>query len=424
MDTTTSQDWGWARRIGFRFAIVLGGLMIFPFPVVAIPKLDWLAAALRAPLESAAQWFATRVLGLGTLVTEANGSGDRRIDYVEVLVLAIVAVVATALWSALDRRRAYPRLAAAVHVVLRYYLAFEMLSYGFIKILKEQFPDPSALTLYSRIGDGSPMHLLWTFMGASTAYTVFAGLSEAVGGALLLWRRTATLGALLLIVVLTNVVILNFCYDVPAKLFSTQLLLVAGAIALPAARRLVAAVLGRPTGDVPPRAPLSPRRERVRVVAKLVVIALFVVRVGLYAQGPSRNDHIHELWGNWAVDRFTADGVEHAPLTTDPVRWRAMTANARIVVIWLVSGDTDPPSSRHDRYYRWKVDATNHTIAVTIDAKADAKETWRYTRPAPDRLVIDAVHLGKTLHVELHREPEALLRTRGFRWINEAPFNR
>jgi hypothetical protein len=41
------------------------------------------------------------------------------------------------------------------------------------------------------------MGILWTFMAASTGYTIFAGLAEAVAGLLLLFRRTSTLGALL-----------------------------------------------------------------------------------------------------------------------------------------------------------------------------------------------------------------------------------
>jgi len=38
--------------------------------------------------------------------------------------------------------------------------------------------------------------------------------------------------------------------------------------------------------------------------------------------------------------------------------------------------------------------------------------------------VIDGVHLGRSLHVTLHRHPDGLLVTRGFHWINEVPFNR
>jgi len=63
-----------------------------------------------------------------------------------------------------------------------------------------------------------------TFMGASTPYNVFTGASEMLAGVLLFFPTTTLLGALLAMAVMTQVVALNFCYDVPVKLFSTHLL--------------------------------------------------------------------------------------------------------------------------------------------------------------------------------------------------------
>jgi hypothetical protein len=55
---------------------------------------------------------------------------------------------------------------------------------------------------------------------------------------LLATRRTATAGALVMVAVMSNVVMLNFCFDVPVKLASTHLLVFALVIAAPDARRL------------------------------------------------------------------------------------------------------------------------------------------------------------------------------------------
>ena len=44
--------------------------------------------------------------------------------------------------------------------------------------------------------------------------------------------------------------------------------------------------------------------------------------------------------------------------------------------------------------------------------------------PDPEKLEIDGVHRGKRFHVASHLAPDPLLIARGFRWINEAPFNR
>ena len=94
------------------------------------------------------------------------------------------------------------------------------------------------------------------------------------------------------------------------------------------------------------------------------------------------------------------------------------------MAIWRVSGDRDPQVTATRGTYAYEIDAASHRITVTIDADKKQEETWQYTRPAPDRLVIDGVHLGKSLHVTLHAAPEPLLVTRGFHWINESPFSR
>jgi hypothetical protein len=58
--------------------------------------------------------------------------------------------------------------------------------------------------------------------GSSIAYSMFTGVIEAVGGALLFNRRTTTLGALVSLGALSQVVALNLSYYV---LFGTRPLL-------------------------------------------------------------------------------------------------------------------------------------------------------------------------------------------------------
>jgi uncharacterized membrane protein YphA (DoxX/SURF4 family) len=420
---TSAQGWGIARRLGFRFGFLVAALEVFPFPLGMIPMTDWISTQLSKPLIWANHWLGQAVFSLPPPYLGPNGSGDTSYDYVLQLITVVLAALGTILWSVVDRRRtSYPRLVAGLRVVLRYWVAWAMLSYGVSKVMKSQFYDISPTWLHQRIGDTSPMRTLWSFMGYSLPYTVFAGLLEMIGGILLLWRRTATLGAMLVAVVMANVVVLNFCYDVPVKLDATRLLAAAVVIALPGARRVIAAALGYATPEVPPRVRLSRRRELARLVAKIVIFASLGYIVYKQLARPSRNDHGHELYGIWTVDTFVADGVELPPLTTDPVRWAAWTASARNAAIWHMNGDRE---ARDTEYWGYpiEVDAAHHAITVTIDDEHHVKETWTYTLPAHDHVAIDGVHAGKTLHVTLHLEPESRLLSRGFHWINEAPFN-
>ena len=128
---------------------------------------------------------------------------------------------------------------------VRFTLATAMLLYGAEKVIPEQFGTPLPSDLLEPIGEGSPMHLLWTFMGTSIPYVIFTGAAEMLGGLLLAARRTTLLGALVCIGVLSNVVMLNLSYDVPVKLYSSHLLLMAVFLAAPDLRRLAVALRGR-----------------------------------------------------------------------------------------------------------------------------------------------------------------------------------
>jgi hypothetical protein len=412
----TSSVRGVVRGIATRFGILLAALFVFPFPLGYLPGTKWFGELADVPMDRMTQWVGETMFGLRVLPL-ATGSGDKTYDYLGVLTTVMLAVLGTIVWSVLDRRRtAYPWLVAALRIALRYWMARAMLSYGLLKVLKLQFPDLHLARLAQPLGEMKPMLLLWSFMGASTSYSVFAGLAETLGGALLLWRRTATLGAVLVAAVMTNVVMLNFCYDVPVKLYSMQLLIAAIVIALPGARRMLIAALGGAVADIQPRTRWAPRWERARRIAKLVVVTgiVYALCARIY-NIPNINSHRHELYGAWTVDRFVVDGLERPPLATDPVRWRMVAANPTRLVIHPMTGPRE--------LMKLVVDATHHTLAVVPEDSKNAadNEIWSYTRTAPDHLEIVAVHLGMHLQLSLHLQPEAPLLARGFHWINEEP---
>ena len=390
--------WSVPRRVAFRFGVVALALYLLPF-------LPW------SPLVT---WFAEHVLGIDPPQRVFTGSGDTMFVWLQTLLIAILAAIGAAVWSAVDRRRAHPRLQGGVIVVLRYYLCMTMAVYGAVKLIElGQFPPLSPGRMDQSYGESSPMGLLWTFMGHSRAYTVFAGLAEITGGVLLLWRRTSVIGALISAAVMTNVVMLNMAYDVPVKLFSMQLLLCALLILLPHARRVIAALLGHAVPEVAPRVRGSRRVERLRLIAKLAFVGL--TAFGLYQQLAWRTlPPKNELHGAWAVERFVAGGVERAPLITDEARWRKLIINERGAIVRAMT-------DRRDRFIA-EVDPGAHTITLTIP-ETKQQLVWRYQRSG-DRLIVDGTYRGTQVRVTLVKEPAPLLSTRGFHWVQEAPFNR
>ena len=167
-----------------------------------------------------------------------TGSGDTAMHYVLVFCIAVLAVVGTVVWGAIDERRGgrreYRTAYAWLRLALRITLAITLLGYGFAKIYPLQFGfEPSLNELNGTYGASSPMHLLWFFMKFSRPYAIFGGLMEVVPGVLLLFERTETIGALGAAAVMLEVAVLNFCYDVPVKLYSTHLFLMSVFLLLP-----------------------------------------------------------------------------------------------------------------------------------------------------------------------------------------------
>lgn len=271
---------------------VLAGTAGFVAWLARFPTFDWLgdtAAGLAAAgagfgttTSSAVGWMTQRVAEVcfdfeGELVPP-NGSGDTTMGYLTVLCWFAFALLLAAGWTVL--KRGWPSRDASVDLLrslLRYSLAFMMLGYGLAKLslTTNQFPELDEWRLVRTWGETSPMGVVWAFMGASRPYTIFAGLGEVLGGVLLIWRGTTLLGALVSIGVMTNVAMINFCYDVPVKILSTHLWLMGVLILVPDAHRLRALLLANrnPAGDGTPDFWARGRLPWVRWPLKWVVIA-------------------------------------------------------------------------------------------------------------------------------------------------------
>ncbi len=110
------------------------------------------------------------------LLNNSVGSRDTTANYVQLLCCLVTAALVTAVWSVLDRRRRnYQRLNEWFRLYLRMVLAAIMISYGAAKLFAALMPEPNLSTLLEHAGDSSPMHMLWTLMGASPIYSFFAG---------------------------------------------------------------------------------------------------------------------------------------------------------------------------------------------------------------------------------------------------------
>ena len=419
--------WPLARRLAFYFSFAFLALLVAPWPVDGwIPPLGRLYGAL---LDRAMPWIGHHVGIRGEIAIAPNGSGDRTYDWVYYGTCFALALVAVPVWAALDRRRRYDGLAAALRIWVRYYLAATMFGYGIVKLFGGQFAAPAPYRLVQSYGDSSPMGLLWTFMGQSKPYVAFSGAAETLGAALLLSRRTTMLGALVLVGVLTNVVMLNLCYDVPVKLFSATLLMMSLFLLAPDARRLIDLFLLQ-HGAAPRVDVLTlPRRwmRIVRVVAKVALIGFILFTTIRSGRAEAQFSFAPKTFfdGIWDIEKVVRDGAEVPLPAGDPKTWH------RVVFVndWMNIRQID---SARAASYKAKQDEAHDRITVTpVDDKGNAPAgatsfTLEATRADHDHITLTGMtELGR-IELTLRRIDTAkmLLRTRGFHWINETPFNR
>ena len=104
--------WSLPKRIAFRFAFSYLSIYNFPFPFNALPQFETLAVGYDRLWERVVRPVGKAVFGVDASILP-NGSGDTTFNYVQVFCFFVTAALATAVWSALDRKpRSYTRCIA------------------------------------------------------------------------------------------------------------------------------------------------------------------------------------------------------------------------------------------------------------------------------------------------------------------------
>lgn len=418
--------WGPVKRFLLRFGFVYFLLLMLPFDVGVLPFGRTVIRPYEAFWELVATGAGQQVFGVTIEVVE-NGSGDKTYDYVRTFCHLVLAVLLGLLWTILDKKRTRdPRLYEWFRVYLRLSLAMAMILYGAMKLIPTQFGSLGFYRLLQPFGDASPMGLLWAFMAASPAYTAFSGAVEMLGGALLIPRRTTLLGALVSAGVLTQVVMLNFCYDVPVKLFSSSLLAMALLLAAPDLRRLADLFFFNRRVEPVEMRPLFASRRLSRAAGALwgIGFAAFAA-YWLYSAYQSNKQYGFlapkpPLYGIWEVEEMIVDGKVRPPLLTDEERWR------RVVVEESGYLGIQRMKDRRAGFYELKQDSAKKTLTLQDQRDPKGKYVLSYRRPKPEILVMEGAFKDQKIRTRFRRvdDSEFLLISRGFHWINERPFNR
>jgi uncharacterized membrane protein YphA (DoxX/SURF4 family) len=425
-ETAENQVWRTSTRVAFRFVFSYFLLYIFPGAVGGLAVDAPINDAYRRMWHAIVPWVGTNLLNLhGDMTEVANGSGDQLYDYILLLCLFVVAMVATAIWSWIDSKRTnYDQLYQWLRLFVRLTLAVAMIGYGTPKLFRSQFPEPALHRFVDYYGNSAPMGLLWTFMGMSRAYSLFAGITEMLGGLLLIVPRFTTLGALVTLAAMSNVSMLNFCYDVPRKIYSIHLVLMSLFLLLPDVRRLIDFFLLNRKTELSRSVPLLKDKQlnRWALLFQLVIGATALV-IGLntaHVRAVEAATHLSApIRGIWAVDAFVLDGEVQPPLVTNKDRWQRVIFDTPNIFHFQ---DMDSQIGQ----LTLQLDPTRKTFTLTAPKDPGWKATFTYEQSDPNRMVLDGNLNGRQLSVSLRRTDmtQFLLLNRGFHMINQTMMNR
>ncbi|MBD0863115.1 DoxX family protein [Gordonia sp. zg691] len=420
--------------MGFRFLFLYTALFCLIFAQITFVYTGILGTLLpddaiiwqMTALAPALSWVGHNVFGVDATLRMDSGSGDQTAIWILMFCILVAAAALTAVWSFLDRNRpGYTRLSAWWMTFLRLCLGGQMLFYGFAKLIPSQMPPPSLSALLQPYGEFSPASVLWLQVGSSPVYEMLLGGVEVLGGILLFWTRTTTLGVLVSFVAMVQVFILNMTFDVPVKILSAHLVLLSLILLAPQFKNLFAMfVLERPaSAPVTPRLFDTPERNRwsTRVQILLGVwVVLGTAQIswsGWHEYGSAAPKT--ELYGIWEVRQFSLDGREVPPLTTDQDRWRR--------VVFEVPGAVTVQQMNADLVTRPAVvDVDRGIIELPAPESAEPAASLRFERPAEDRLVLSGSLDGQQALIVLDRfdENSLPLLGRGFHWVQEEPYFR
>lgn len=416
------QPWNLAQKLIFRFFFIYFAINLFPFPLDYIPGAEFLFQYYDKMWESITPWVGQSVLGLDYRFSgEPTGSGDRTHDYVRIFLCLLIALLGTIFWSIRNQKTEHEKLYKWFNVYIRYFLAFTLLSFGFSRVFPDQFPDPWLYRYVETYGNLSPMGLIVSFLGHSSEYVVFTGLVQVLAGTLLIFRRTATIGALIAIGFLSNLLTLYFAYDVPMKLF-TAMLLFQGFIVLASDWQRLSSVFlfNRDSQKVDQSVAISdPKWKKPMLIAKIIIIGY--VYYSFIDHGISNTltwEPRPKLYGLYDVEVYRKNGGNLPPLTTNPERWRSLTIDkTNAGVIRMMNDDLLKT--------RLKIDTLKQTLKIFPRITRDSLVFKYIEKPADSILILKGKYRNNFLYLKLNKlNIEKFRVRRKFQWVHERPYDR
>lgn len=404
--------WTSWEKLGFRAAVVFTLIAVFPI------SLDYLTQLIAIKWSTLNYTDVDLISNYYPWYVDAPYKDADGHNYWQLLLAVAISLIAAIIWGLADKKTSnYNRYWYWLNVVIRYKVAGVMLYFAFVKVFPVQMPFPSLSQLNTLVGDYTPGRLFWITTGSSAVYEVFGGLVELTGTLLLLHRRTATLGALVLLAVMLPVIMINIGYDAGVQIKAILIVLLLTILVINNLKPLYDFFIKNKSGrlNFVPFRPISQSGlKKLRLGIKIAFILFFVGFRGVSVaysfftgksyKRPSGNG-LANVRGLYHVDSFSVNGtlIPFNPL--DSVRWQnvvferwnTISIKQHSPVLLQASNlvrKTEIHSNVGRHYYDYNADTLAHTLTLKNRANPADSLKFVYVRNGEKEIHL----IGKNAH--------------------------
>jgi hypothetical protein len=355
----------------FHFCLIFccANILFFPVPYYLFPNVGSYFEPVIDPL---IRWAGTNLFRVEEPFTSSLISDSKGL-YVFVALLAIFSGILAVIIPFVFRKRISRSFATKIslwfYTVMSYYLALTLLKYGADKIFKHQFYLPEPNTLFTPVGDMTPDLLFWSSMGSSYSYTVFSGIIEIIPALFLLFRKTRLIGIIISVGVLTNVVMINFGFDITVKVYSLFLFFLSLVLLAPNLTPLYKFFVLREKAEQVDSGFMIDSKTSLTgytIVKTLVIGLLLFESCGIYFAANNLNDDNGPrppLYGAYDVYLFTDNGNIVPASMSNPGRFKRVFFHRRSYFI---------VQTMDDHFVDYKVEVNQVTKRLLLSSSSHA----------------------------------------------------
>lgn len=351
------------------------------------------------------------------------------------ILIAVIALIGSFVWASRDKKSDnYQALYYWLRVIVRYRLAIGIIGYGFLKFFPLQAPFPSVSNLNTAYGDFTDWKIFSMSLGIVPNYESFLGAIEILAGLLLFWRKTASIGALIILVFTGNVFISNLAYEGGEYVYSFYLISFAlFVLSFDAIRIYNLVSLERPTEPNRFKPVLSGRQQTTRLILKSLVIFFFVFLYGFKTYSGFRHNPyqfpttpgLAKASGIYNVSEFRINNKVLPYSATDSIRWKdvvfekwatiSIRSNRPVLIdsanyeqVFEKDQDRDyeltGAAGRH--YYSYTQDTVNHVLSLENKNShyKGEKLSLKYIRPDTSTIILSGIDRNRdSIYVVLNK---------------------